>query len=58
MFRRESDGKIFHITFHSHWSDIRAEDGETDYVKCYGFSGDEEWYVSANKGHKYIKVEK
>lgn len=51
---REEDGKEFRVTFLSHWSDIEADDGETDSVKMYG----PDQYVSANKGFSYrIKQE-
>ena len=50
-FTRTTDRKVFVVTFYSHWTDIRSEDGETDTVKwCY----DEE-YVSASKGHTYTR---
>lgn len=48
-FRRESDGKVFEMVRLAHWSDIKAEDGETDSVQWIG--GDQ--YVSASKGHGY-----
>lgn len=47
---RKSDKKVFKVTFLSHWSDIKSEDGETDYVKWIG--SDE--YISHSKGHGYI----
>lgn len=49
--RRRVDGKLFTVVVLAHWSDIRAEDGETDTVKWYG-SG----YVSENKGYSYEEV--
>lgn len=50
--KRQSDGKIFHVTLLSHWSDIQADDGETDEVKFYGPG-----YVSRVKGHAYTLQE-
>lgn len=47
---RKSDGKKFHVTFLSHWSDIASDDGETDYVK-WGWDNE---YVSHSKGHSYL----
>ena len=55
-FKRESDGKIFTCTFASHWSDIKAEDGEEDNVKWIGGSLGAEEYVSRVKGFRYIKL--
>lgn len=49
ILTRVEDGKVFKVTFHSHWSEIKAEDGETDYVK-WGF---DDLYVSADKGFTY-----
>lgn len=54
-YTRRSDGKVFRLTLLSHWSDIQAEDGETDSVKWYGNDHEGEMYISANKGHHYIK---
>lgn len=45
---RDTDKKVFTVTLLSHWSDITAEDGETDRVK-WGFDNT---YVS-NKGLSY-----
>lgn len=53
---RKQDGKIFRVACLSHWSDIVADDGETDSVKWYGGNSQHEFYVSANKGFGY-KVE-
>jgi len=51
--KRRSDGKVFEITLHSHWSNIRAEDGEVDRVKwCWG-DGETATYVSFDQGHGY-----
>lgn len=50
---RDEDGKEFRVTNLGHWSDIEAEDGETDYVKCYGGVPPTELYVSAIKGFSY-----
>jgi len=52
ILRRDSDEKLFRVTFLSHWSDIKAGDGEVDAVKCYGPA----LYVSANKGHGYVDI--
>lgn len=52
---RKTDGKVFRVTFLAHWSEIESADGETDYVKCYGFSAEGDLMVSANKGFTYIK---
>lgn len=52
ILRREEDGKLFRVTFLSHWSDIKANDGEVDSVKCYGPA----LYVSANKGFGYVDI--
>ena len=49
---RRNDGKLFHVTFLSHWSDIRSDDGEMDSVKCYGPG----MYVSADKGYGYLDI--
>jgi hypothetical protein len=53
---RKSDQKIFTVIDVAHWSDIRANDGETDSVKWYGGSSDIEHYVSQNKGHDYVTI--
>ena len=51
--KRRSDGKVFEVTFHGHWSDIRSEDGEEDRVKwCWGDDATAE-YISFNQGHLY-----
>jgi len=50
VLKREADGKLFRVIFLSHWSEIQSDDGEVDYVKCYG----PDLYVSANKGHGYV----
>ncbi len=50
---RSHDGKEFKIKFHSHWSDIVAEDGEEDCVKWYGPG-----YVSNSKGFSYTVKER
>lgn len=49
--KRRSDGKLFKVTDHSHWSTIQAEDGEQDNVKWYG-----DGYVSASRGFSYTVV--
>lgn len=54
---RVGDGKAFMVTLLSHWSDIRAEDGEEDRVKWYGMDGNHLAYVSASKGHSYRKLD-
>lgn len=35
---RQEDGKVFTVTFLSHWSDLVSEDGEKVSVKLYGFA--------------------
>lgn len=50
--RREDDGKLFRVTFLSHWSDIQAEDGEKDAVKWLW----ENTYISFD-GKKYTVFE-
>jgi len=55
IYTRRSDGKVFRLTFLSHWSDIQSDDGETDSVKWYGNDSQGELYVSASKGHTYVK---
>lgn len=50
--RRRSDGKLFTVRDHAHWSKIVADDGEEDSVKFYG-----DGYVSANKGFSYVEEE-
>lgn len=50
---RASDKKKFKVTFLSHWSDIKSEDGEEDYVKFF-WDGE---YVSHSKGHHYYLEE-
>ena len=52
ILTRKSDKKQFHFTYLAHWSDIRADDGETDSVKWLG--GNE--FVSADKGHVYQEL--
>ncbi len=49
---RKEDQKVFTVTFLSHWSDIQAEDGETDRVK-WGFDNT---YVS-DKGSYALQHE-
>lgn len=34
--KRIGDGKVFSVTYLAHWSDIKAEDGDTDTVKWMG----------------------
>lgn len=46
---RENDGKRFEVTCLAHWSDIKADDGETDTVKWVGGN----YFVSATKGFGY-----
>lgn len=48
---RRVDRKVFRVTNLAHWSDIQAEDGETDTVKWYGAG-----YVSESKGFSYEEV--
>lgn len=59
-FKRISDGKEFSTILRSHWSDIKADDGEEDYVKWYGCETVDnktyELYVSNSKGHAYRKI--
>lgn len=50
ILHRRGDSKVFRVVFLAHWSDIQAEDGETDSVKFYGNG-----YVSADKGHTYVE---
>lgn len=51
---RKHDGKKFKVSFLSHWSDIKAEDGsEIDSVK-WGFDN---IYVSHSKGFSYLLEE-
>lgn len=49
---RNIDKKEFTVADLSHWSIIKAADGETDTVKWYG-GGDVELFVGASSGHTY-----
>lgn len=51
-FTRTSDQKVFTVVTYGHWSQIVADDQETDTIKW--FNADE--YVSALKGHSYLKT--
>lgn len=55
-FERASDKKVFKSTDVSHWTSIKAEDGEEDSVKWFGPEPPQAGYVSASKGHTYVKV--
>lgn len=55
-YTRVSDGKVFKIKFYSHWTDIVAEDGETDSVKLGWPENGYDLMVSASKGHSYHRT--
>lgn len=58
-YTRVGDGKVFKIKVSGHWTDIVAEDGETDTVKfafCANWNHRSETYISAFKAHKYERT--
>lgn len=57
--RRERDQKLFKVIFHSHWSDIKSDDGETDRVKWLWGAGtqeDPQRMIGYSSGETYVVI--